>query len=268
MVYLRSVKYIKDKHIDKERFPFNIPLIRAFEEVEFDSPVTIFVGENGTGKSTIVEALAASTGSVAAGGEFIENDETLKYARELGECFKLTWNVRTHRGFFLRAEDFFNYAKKMSRIRAEMEERLLELEDEYKDKSAYALSYARMPYCGSLYEMEKMYGEGLDCNSHGEGFLKLFQSRLVPGGLYILDEPEAALSPMRQLAFVSMVKEMVDKRCQFIIATHSPIIMAYPGAAILSFDSIPIKKVKYDELEHVNIMRDFLNNPEQFLRHL
>lgn len=268
MIYLRSLKYIKDKNISPNKFPFSIPLVRAFEGIEFDSPVTIFVGENGTGKSTILEALAASTGSVAAGGEGIENDDTLRYARELGEHFKLTWNARTHRGFFLRAEDFFNYAKKMSEIKAEMEKRLSELDDEYKDKSDFALSYARMPYMGSLYEMQEMYGEGLDCNSHGEGFLKLFQSRLVPGGLYILDEPEAALSPMRQLAFISLVKEMVAKRCQFIIATHSPIIMAFPEASILSFDNIPIKKVEYDELEHVRIMKDFLNNKEQFLRRL
>lgn len=149
-----------------------------------------------------------------------------------------------------------------------METRLRELDEEYRNKSDYALSYARMPYAASLHRMKEMYGEGLDANSHGEGFLKLFQSRFVPGGLYILDEPEVPLSPMRQLAFISMIKEMIDENSQFIIATHSPILIAFPGAEIISFDQSPFERVKYDELEHVKLTRDFLNNPEQFLRHL
>ena len=114
----------------------------------------------------------------------------------------------------------------------------------------------------------KKYGENLDANSHGESFLKLFQSRFVPGGLYLLDEPEAPLSPQRQLALLSMLKEMVSEDAQFIIATHSPILMAFPEAVILSFDTHPIKEVKWEEIEHVSLTRAFLNNPSSFLRHL
>ncbi|HAZ44940.1 MAG TPA: hypothetical protein DCZ55_10825, partial [Cyanobacteria bacterium UBA11371] len=108
----------------------------------------------------------------------------------------------------------------------------------------------------------------LDANSHGESFLKLFQSRFVPGGLYLLDEPEAPLSPLRQLAFLSMLKDMVNQDSQFIIATHSPILMAFPQASILSFDSYPVKEVPYDQLEQVTLTKAFLNNPESYLRHL
>ncbi|MBD2776115.1 AAA family ATPase [Iningainema tapete] len=105
-------------------------------------------------------------------------------------------------------------------------------------------------------------------NSHGESFLKLFQSRFVLGGLYLLDEPEAPLSPLRQLSFLSLLKDMVNQDSQFIIATHSPIIMAFPEATILSFDTNPPKEVAYDELEHVSLTKAFLNNPQSFLRHL
>ena len=116
--------------------------------------------------------------------------------------------------------------------------------------------------------MEVRYGEYLDANSHGESVLKLFQSRLVPGGLYLLDEPEAALSPQSQLAFLAMIKDSVDDGSQFLIATHSPILMAIPGATIFSFDQCPVGEVEFEDLEHVNLMRDFLARPERFLRHL
>ena len=116
--------------------------------------------------------------------------------------------------------------------------------------------------------MERRYGDGLDSQSHGESFLALFQSRFVPGGLYLLDEPEAPLSPLHQLSLLAAIKAMVEQDAQFVIATHSPIVMAYPGATILNFDTTPVSPVGYDDLEHVNLMRDFLNGPEAFLRHL
>ena len=116
--------------------------------------------------------------------------------------------------------------------------------------------------------MEQRYGGDLDARSHGEGFLTLFKSRFVPGGLYLLDEPEAPLSPQSQLALMVMLAEMLERDAQFIIATHSPILMAYPGATIYMFDSPPIRRVAYDELEHVALTRDFLNDPAPFLNHL
>lgn len=266
MIHLKCVRY--NPAGVPEQFPFTLPLVQALEEINFDSPVTFLVGENGTGKSTFIESLAVAVGSIAVGAESVQTDKTLAHARSLAKHLRLSWSKKTHKGFFLRAEDFFNYAKRLQEMRAEMQERLREIDDEYRERSVLAKQFAQLPFTGSLAEMERRYGEDLDANSHGESFLKLFQSRLVPGGLYLLDEPEAPLSPMRQLAFMVLIKEMVEANSQFIIATHSPMLMAFPGATLLSFDEVPLRKVAFEELEHVNLMRSFLNNPEQFLRRL
>lgn len=115
----------------------------------------------------------------------------------------------------------------------------------------------------------RRYGENLDAKSHGEGFLQLFQARFVPDGLYLLDEPEAPLSPQRQLALIAMMKDMIEQRsAQFVMATHSPILMGFPGAQIVTFDVVPPCVVKYEDTEHVRLTRDFLSNRESFLRHL
>ncbi len=266
MVLLRKVMLVNAEY--KDEFPFSVPVIRDFTCLEFKSPVTIFVGENGTGKSTLLEGIATKIGLPAVGGESLEDDVSLEHGRTLSNHLKLAWSINKHRGFFLRAEDFFNFTRMITKLRMEMKSNLQEINDNYKDRSEYAQSLARLPYVGSLVELEKRYGEDLDANSHGESFLKLFESRFVPEGVYILDEPEAPLSPLRQLSLISMIKEMVKKGCQFIIATHSPILMAFPYAEIISFDEAPFKKVEYNELEHVRLTRDFLNNPESFLRHL
>ena len=236
--------------------------------MDFAKPVTILVGENGTGKSTLLESLAAAIGSITVGNESVLTDTTLSHARELAKQIILQWNIKTKKGFFLRAEDFFNFTRKIALMQQELKEDIIKLEKEYKGRSAHALKLAKMPYQGSLQGLNQSYGEGLHNKSHGESFMDLFQARLVSGGLYILDEPETPLSPTRQLALISLIKEMVQKDCQFIIATHSPILMAYPGATIYNIDSSTPKKVNYEDLEHVMLTRDFLNNPQQFLRHL
>jgi predicted ATPase len=256
MLHLRSVSKKKvSKNIDT--FPFNIPLIKKFKEVKFRQPVTFFVGENGSGKSTLLEAIAAGVGSIAVGGEDIQQDKTLSHARRLSEQLKFVWNQKTTRGFFLRAEDFFSFAKRTNQMTQELEE----IASEYEGLAKRAILKEKA-------DLVKRYGDNLDDNSHGESFLKLFQARFVPGGLYLLDEPEAPLSPLRQLSLLSMLKEMVNQNSQFIIVTHSPILMAFSGASILSFDSYPVREVAYDELEHVSLTKAFLNNPESFLRHL
>lgn len=249
-----------------EAFPFGLPVVRKFRELKLRAEVTFLVGENGSGKSTLIEGLAAAVGSVVVGGEDVRSDKTLAHARALGSKLKLVWQNRTHRGFFLRAEDFFNFAKRVNQTTAELEEMAEEFERE--GLKGYGLRLAQGVVRGQRRALTNRYGEDADARSHGEGFLNLFQSRFVPGGLYLLDEPEAPLSPQRQLALLSMLKEMTEQDSQFVIATHSPILMALPGADILSFDHAPIRRVAYDEVEHVSLTRDFLNNPEAFLRHL
>ena len=153
-------------------------------------------------------------------------------------------------------------------MRDEMVSDLRDIDREYRDRSDYARGLAKMSYARELGDMHQLYGEGLDARSHGESFLALFQSRFVPDGLYLLDEPEAPLSPIRQLALIAAIKGMVTQNGQFIIATHSPILMAYPGAKIFNFEGGTIHPAQFDDLEHVRLMRDFLQDPEAFLRSL
>ena len=249
-------------------FPFSVDALQGLDALDLDGPVCCFVGENGSGKSTLMEALAIATGLPTVGSVSASRDRSLEAQARLARCLKLVWNRRSRRGFFLRAEDFFGFARRLVEMRAEFKDDLREIDKNYRDRSEYARMLARGPANRSLGEMEGRYGENLDANSHGESFLKLFQSRLVPGGLYLLDEPEAALSPQSQLAFLAMIKDSVDDGSQFLIATHSPILMAIPGATLFSFDQRPVCTVTFEDLEHVNLMRDFLAQPERFLRHL
>ena len=265
MIHLRSID-IKTAARRRDGFPFATPLIRQFKRIDFISPVTFLVGENGSGKSTLLEAMAVGIDAIAVGGEDLQRDDTLAQVKLLARELKFVWHrKKTHRGFFLRAEDFFNFSRRMHSKVLELDEMTKEFESEL---TGYGLTLAKGVVSGQRRAIVEKYGENLDANSHGEGFLRLFQERFVPGGLYLLDEPEAPLSPQRQLGFLSILKEMVQLDAQFIIATHSPIIMAFPEAKILSFDSYPPRSVAYDEIEHVSLTRSFLNNPQRYLRSL
>jgi predicted ATPase len=251
---------------DEGVFPFSVPAIRALESLELRGPVTFFVGENGSGKSTLLEGIAAAARLPAVGSADLTADVTLGAQRTLGDALQLVWSRRTSRGFFLRAEDFFGFAKRLSIMRSELQARLAEIDVEYADRSGYAKGLAAGPVKASLGEMERRYGIDLDANSHGQSFLRLFQSRFVPGGLYLLDEPEAPLSPQSQLGLMAMISDMIADDAQFIVATHSPILLAFPGATIYSFDRTPVSEVAYDELEHVILTRQFLLAPERYVR--
>jgi predicted ATPase len=266
MPHLRSLRI--DLPESAAGFPFDIPVVRGWEPLAFSSPVTIFAGENGTGKSTVLEALASAAGTITAGAASADRDPELKMVRVLAGRMRLTWSKRTKKGFFLRAEEFIGWVRGQVQTRADLQADLERVDEEYEGRSEYARGLAKMASAGQLRAMQERYGDGLEHRSHGQQFLDFFQTRFVPDGLYLLDEPEAPLSPMRQLAFLSLVKSMLEQNAQFIIATHSPILMAFPGAEILSFDEAPPRRVAYDDLEHVRITRDFLNDPGAYLRHL
>lgn len=267
MMLLRSVE-MKPVETSKTAFPFQVPFVRHLKRIDFTSPVTFLAGENGSGKSTFLEAMACAADSITVGAESVKTDKTLAAVRAFAYAhLKLSWSKRIRKGFFLRSEDFFGYAKRMAQIRADLQAELEQVDQDYKGRSAAAKGLASMPYHREIEAIQKSYGDGLDSNSHGEGFFKLFRERFVGEGLYLLDEPEAALSPTRQLALLSLINLMTERGGQFIIATHSPILMAFPGAKILSFDG-GIQETAYDDLEHVTVMRSFLNNPDSYLRHL
>ncbi len=258
MIYLRRIALAGA--VETEGYPFSVAALNAFEELKLTTPVTFFVGENGSGKSTLLEAIALCARLPPATGKPLEHDETLEPLRPLARALRLGWQPRTRFGFFLRAEDFFNFATEMRRRAESMDEMAERFGDDPRVR-AYMF--------GQKQAITSRYGEDLHARSHGEGFLRFFQSRCVPGGLYLIDEPEAALSPQRQIAFLSLMKDLVDNgEAQFVIATHSPILLAYPGARILSFDDEGLTEAVYEDLPHVTLTRSFLSDPERFFREL
>lgn len=257
MLALREVRYT---HKDQEYlgYPFHLPIFNHFNQLTFEKPVTILVGDNGTGKSTILE-------SIATAGELITIGNDLKppaFGKDITQSIKLIWNMKTNVGFYFKANDFIQFIERTKETKRESHEAIEAIDRSTLDP------LAKMPHARTLYDLEQLYGEGLEFRSHGESFLDLFRSRFQARGLYILDEPEAPLSPINQLALISLMKDAVENGAQFIIATHSPILMAFPDAAIYSLEKDSLTMVPYDELEHVTITRDFLNNPSSFLRHL
>jgi predicted ATPase len=243
-------------------FPFTVPAVRTLDTLDLDAPVTFFVGENGSGKSTLLEALAVAAALPSIGSDEAVDDASLGGPRALADALRLAWTKRMRRGFFLRAEDFFGFlrrqARNTARVMREERERQQRAPGDRLDWSVDA---------GAEEPGERRILSTLDARSHGESFLELFAARLGDG-LYLLDEPEAPLSPQRQLTLLAMLGDAVQTGAQFIVATHSPILLAFPGARIYDFDATPIQATRYDALPHVTLTRDFLAAPERFLRHL
>ncbi len=214
-----------------------LPLVRWLSEgntLEFRKPVTFLVGENGSGKSTLLEAIAVASGFNPEGGSRNYQFSTADSHSRLHEMITLTRTVRPRDGFFLRAESFYNAAAYLDSV----------------DDGKYA-AYG---------------GQSLMTQSHGESFLALMKYRFFGNGLYLLDEPEAALSPQRQLSLLCILDELVKKNSQFVIATHSPILMAYPDAEILEFNENGIEPKEYKETDHYKLTRRFLEDPERMLK--
>jgi predicted ATPase len=248
-------------------FPFDLPAVRALDGLALDTPVTFLVGENGCGKSTVIEAIAAGLRAVAVGAHDLARDPTLAHARTLAGALRFVRRRAPRRVMFFRAEDAFGFTKRTIGELDELEDLEKSFEEELPDGSwgqRLAMGVAK----GQRAALAARYGDDPDAASHGETFLNLLTERLKPNGLYILDEPETPLSPSRALALLSLLMRMAGEGCQFVIATHSPILMALPGAAILQLDRDGIHRVAWDEVEHVAVTRAFLNNPEGYLKKL
>ncbi len=221
-------------------YPFSMPLLKRRNlDISFSRPVTIIVGENGAGKSTLLEAIATGCGFNLSGGSAdhrFGNERKSPLAPYLG----FSWLPKISRGFFMRAESFFNLAT-------------------YIDELAHDHPAAHQPYGG----------KSLHKQSHGEAFLALFQNRFGRDAIYILDEPEAALSPSRQLIFLRVLKTLESKNCQVILATHSPLLMAYPNAELFRIeDDGQLKKASFRETNHYLLMREFIKNPDEFINRM
>ncbi|MXV14572.1 AAA family ATPase [Hufsiella ginkgonis] len=225
-------------------YPFNVPAIKDGIELDIDSNITFLVGENGSGKSTILEGIADNCGFNLSGGGRNHRFPAEEGLQNLSSAMKLVWRPsKVTNGFFLRAESFFNFASYIDEIA----------------KDEFGIVDERF--------LDQYGGKSLHHQSHGESFFSLFTNQFSRG-IYLLDEPEAALSPSRQFAFMMLLRELEDRgRAQFIIATHSPILLCYPGATIFSVEH-GMPEVKYQDTEHYRFSKDFLNNPDRYLRHM
>jgi len=262
MVYYNGFHIKTSEH--QSEFPFSLPIFKNTGALQFSKPVTIFVGENGSGKSTLLESLAIAMNLPAIGSTDLENDETLNSLQLFADHLKGAWGGKAYRGFFFRAEDYFGFAKRLNNIDKELGDDIVDFE---KRLSGSGLKLAVGAIYGQKEALQKKYGD-LNQVSHGEGFLKVLQNRIQPEGIYLIDEPEAALSPQRQLSLYSLIKNMAtENNCQFIIATHSPILMTLPNSQLFEFNET-INEVNYQDTEHFTILKQFLNNPEAFTRHL
>ena len=247
-----------------EGYPFTLPIIESFEQLEFRSPVTFLVGENGSGKSALLEAIAVGLKCPTLGALDVERDPMLIEARKLAQ--HLTFSRRKHprNKLFFRAENAIGFTRRVNATMSELDKMLADFDN---NLSGYSRTLAMGTVAGQRQAFTARYGENPDGKSHGEWFLEVMQNRLHRNGLYLLDEPETPLSPIRQLSLLSIIKAMVAQNCQFIIATHSPILMALPEAQIMQFDN-RITSAPWDQVEHVEITKAFLNDPASFLRHL
>jgi predicted ATPase len=238
--YLLQLRLKREDVSSFDRYPFALPAVRHLDVLDFHPQVTFLIGENGSGKSTLLEAIAVSLGFNPEGGTKNFRFGTRESHSELHQHIRLAKGVKRPRdGFFLRAESFFNVATEIEK-----------LDSEPSMGPPVINSYGGL----SLHEQ-----------SHGESFLALITKRFGGQGLYILDEPEAALSPQRQLAVLARIHELVKKNSQFVIATHSPIIMAYPDAWIYSLSADGVERVDYYETEHYLVLHDFMVNPRRTL---
>ncbi|WP_427051013.1 AAA family ATPase [Paenibacillus sp. TC-CSREp1] len=234
-MYLRSVELMSERVEHPSRYPFNIASIHAMGRLAFRNNITFFVGENGSGKSTLLEGIAHQCGFNTAGGGRSNHFETHASESALGDYLRLAWMPKITNGFFMRSESFYQFASHVDQLGPQS-----------------------IQYYG---------GKSLHEQSHGESFLNLFINRFSSKGIYLLDEPEAALSPARQLSLLRILHDL-SKTSQFIIATHSPILLGYPGADILSFDDGHIHEITYEDTDHYQITRSFLENRNRMLHEL
>jgi predicted ATPase len=235
---LKKLMLLKQRVEDWNSYPFSVPTIRGLQELNLHTRICFFAGENGTGKSTLLEAIAAHYGFGPEGGNrnFSSNTtESNQSTAPLAKALRLSFDKRTGAGFFLRAESFFNTASAIDNL-----------------------------------GVQAGYGHSLHAQSHGESFFTLLLRKFQSNGLFLLDEPEAALSPQRQLAFLVLLHDTLrtHKDAQFIISTHSPVLLGYPGAQIISFDDGHLHEITYEETAPMQIVRRFVNDRDSFIQEL
>ena len=237
-MHLKSVQLLPEKFPTKEFYPFNLPVFQQMKAIDFNTPVTLFVGENSTGKSTMLEAICRKCGIHIWQNEQIGRVQKNPYEKMLHEFLEIKWVDGPVPGSFFASDLFKDFTRFL---------------EEWAISDPGLLKY--------------FGGKSLITQSHGQSLMSFFKSRYKIEGLYLLDEPETALSPKTQIELLNILKEMGEAgHAQFIIATHSPILLACPGANILSFDHVPLKQISYEETGHYRIYKDFMGDRSTFLQ--
>lgn len=261
MTYLKSIHINTDK---THPFPYNIPAIKHAKHIQFTSPITFLVGENGTGKSTLLETIACRLQLPHMDGSGYRKN-SFDAAKTLLPYLELEWNMERSIGFFFRAEDFGDYLNSVHRSGIEIENQMGNL---YGDVPQHIIEQMRDSANHQLHHVRKDFGQDLNAFSHGEAYLHIMHQKINSRGIYLLDEPEAALSPSKQLSFIYFLNNHLQHyNSQFLIATHSPMLIAYPGATIYEITNESMKPTALENTDHYSVTKSFLNNPNSFLRH-
>lgn len=260
MYHLKSVVFKKSN----ENFPYNLPFFNN-KPIDLEAPIIILVGENGTGKSTFVELLNEVLNLYRISMENPYQKDLKEILSKASKNIDIKYYLKKPKGFFFSAEDFTSYIHFLVREKNYAYEELKRIKS--SNKSTFSKNLASMPFNRTINEIDNLYTRDLLKSSHGEAYLSFFNSRVRENELYLLDEPETPLSIQNQLTLNYMIMEGVKRNCQFIIATHSPVIMALPNAKIYEISNEDITLSDYNDIESVNLLKQFLNYPEVFFRH-
>ena len=261
--FLASVRR-RDGEPAPQAYPWSVPAVRDLRELEFATAVTFFVGENGCGKSTLLEAVAVASRAVALGSRDLDGDDTLAASRALADALIVARRETPRTRAFFRAEDAFGF---VLRVASDMRDLGALANALASDATASRSARQRAAgyVSGQRRALARRYGADPHARSHGETFLDVLRERLVPNGLYFLDEPETPFSPTGVLALAHLIADAAEAGSQFIIATHAPLLLALPGATILAFDGGAPRRVAFDDVEHVRLTRAFLRDPARYL---
>ena len=261
MPYLSSVNFNTRK---AHPYPYDVPAIKFAKDIDLSNAITFLIGENGMGKSTLLESIAFRLHLPHLDGSDYTKS-SFQAAKTLSPYIELTWSIERSVGFFFRAEDFGDYLNSVNRVDAQLHASLDELHDEVPES---VINQIKESANYQLHHVRKNYGQSLDAFSHGEAYLHIMNEMINQRGIYLLDEPEAALSPAKQLSLIYFLNQHLQQhQSQFIIATHAPMLMAYPGATIYEITDHGMQQTALEDTDHYTVTKSFLNNPGAYLRH-
>lgn len=265
MIHLKGIRL---RETAGSEYPFSVPVLQKGVSLTFEKPITLLIGENGCGKSTLLDLIAAKTGlyRITMNDKIRQENDAL--FQSAGKNVTAEFALKKPTGFYFSAEDFTTYILSLAKEKAESRAELERVRKEYANHSEFAKIQAAAPFSRTIHEIDDMYEKDLLMSSHGESYLDFFSSRMRKGQLYLLDEPETPLSIQNQLALVAMIDEAVHNDCQFILATHSPVLMGIPEAQIWEFDGDRLLQTDFEHIESVRLLKQYLDHREQFFRYL